>query len=422
MSATRLAEPLAETLFRRRLARGKEDAARRGERFGIAGQARPTGRLVWIHAASVGESLSILALIDSLMAQCPTFGCVLTTGTVSSTKVIQQRLPKGVLHQYLPYDFPAGVNRFLDHWRPEIGIWTESELWPRLIHETHRRQVPMVLANARISERSERRWRRLPSLAAALGSRFDLVLAQDDAIAERFRQIGWPAERISVAGTLRQDASPLPVDDATLSRLRRVVGGRPVWLAASTHQGEDSVIAQAHARILGTHPNALLILAPRHPERRDEVAAALRRVGLAARLRSQAALPSISEPAYIADSLGEMGLWYRLAPVSFIGGSLIDVGGHNPFEPLRLGSAIICGPDMRNFADIHRQLRDAGALREASDATAIADAVRDLFKTDIAATQLARARQFAHPDQAHGPVARTVREILARLDQDAPLP
>ena len=419
---SRISGPAWSAIFRRRLALGKEDPLRGQERFGMAGSTRRPGPLIWLHAASVGEAQSVLGLIDRLSEARCDVGFLLTTGTVSSARMLIDRLPNRTTHQYAPYDLHLPVRRFLDHWRPSVGIWTESEFWPRLMCETYRRNIPMLLVNARISERSTRHWRFAPGLAKALGSRFEKVYAQDGEIAARLRGIGFPASRIEVVGTLKQDAPPLPVDRSELDRFRKITSGRPVWAAASTHSGEEEIVAEAHAKILTQHPDAMLILAPRHPERAEACVEALAAHGIVVQQRSKVPFPDIHTQAYVADRLGEMGLWYRLASTSFVGGSLGSIGGHNPFEPARLNSALLSGPDMRNFAEIHRRLYDAGAIRTVSDATTMADAVLSLLMPGAATAQAALAAQVCFSDSSRSPMERTLQGILLHLPPSGPPP
>ncbi len=283
-----LAPPALRLLLKRRLARGKEDAARLGERMGIAGRPRPAGPLVWLHAASVGESLSTLPLIERVLARVPGAHVLVTTGTVTSARLMAERLPPRAFHQFVPLDAATWVARFLDHWRPDLALWIESELWPNLLRETNARGLPAVLVNARMTERSFRGWKRWPGAARGLLGAFRLVLAQNETYAGRFRALG--AARVAVAGNLKYAAPPLPADQAKLEALRAAIGGRPVWLAASIHPGEEEAVADAQTRLKHA-AGALGIVVPRHPEKGAIMAAAIRARGLAATLRSAGAQP-----------------------------------------------------------------------------------------------------------------------------------
>ena len=355
--------------LRRRLAEGKEDAARLGERQGIASRARPDGPLIWLHAASVGESLSLLEMIRRMGAERPDLHFLLTTGTVTSATLLATRLPDRTIHQFVPMDVRPWVRRFLDHWAPDLVVLAESELWPALIVECDRRAMPLALINARMTEASFRRWRRAGRGAVrAMLARMAHVQAQDEASAGRLRALGLPEDRLEVTGTLKEGSAALPHDEGERARLAAVTSDRQLWLAASTHPGEEAMALDAHAHAVRSWHRLLLVLAPRHPERGDEIEAALHEGGWSVARRSRGEEIGPLTQVYLADTMGEMGLWYRLCPVSFVGGSLVGVGGHNPFEPAALGSAILHGPNVENFAEIYARLRAAGAAREVTAA------------------------------------------------------
>jgi 3-deoxy-D-manno-octulosonic-acid transferase len=375
----------AERKLRERLAEGKEDPARIDERRGIAGRPRPDGPLIWFHAASVGESVALLELVRQLLDDHDTLSVLVTTGTVTSASIMADRLPDGALHQFLPLDARPFVRRFLDHWRPDIAVWTESELWPALICETKARGIPMVLLNARMSKASHDRWRFLRGMARSLLSRFDRALVQDGLTEIYLRRLGLPIDRMEVTGTLKEGAAALPVRTSELETMRAEIGGRPVWVAASTHPGEEERVLEAHRIVLRTNPRLLLILVPRHPDRGDEIASLLEADNWAFTRRSAGEGPEAEAPVYLADTMGELGLWYRLAPVSFVGGSWEPIGGHNPFEPAALGSAILHGPYVTNFVDIYQRLTEARAARLVSAPQTLAEAVDDLLSPDRAA-------------------------------------
>ncbi|HJS46309.1 MAG TPA: 3-deoxy-D-manno-octulosonic acid transferase, partial [Rhizomicrobium sp.] len=337
--------PVARLLLRRRAARGKEDWMRLNERLGISGQARPEGRLIWVHGASVGESLSALPLIEKLLEDATV---LVTSGTVTSAAMMSQRLPRGLsqgqskraLHQFVPLDTPHAVARFLDHWKPDAGLFVESDLWPNLILGAKARGVKLALVNARISARSAERWGWARKSVARLLAAFDMVLAQDDEAAERFRKLG--ARNVDVVGSLKADAPVLPVDEAALAQLRQAIGPRPVLLAAQTHPGEDETLLPAHDLLRARFPDLLTILVPRHTARGADLemlcgARACKRRSTGGQISPQTAV-------YIADTMGEMGLFYRLAPFCFLGGSLVPLGGHNVLEPAALHCAVLAGP------------------------------------------------------------------------------
>ena len=378
---TDLAEPALKIYLRRRAKRGKEDPARLDERLGRASHPRPDGPLLWLHAASVGEALSILPLVDRLRRDHPDFAILVTTGTLTSGRLLAVRLPRGVIHQYVPVDRRAWVRRFLDHWRPDVAVWVESELWPNLIAETTARAVPMALVNARMSEQTFKRWNVMKAHVAPLLAAFRVVLCQDETQASRFRALG--AAHARYVGNLKYAAPPLPVDQTAYEELAAAIAGRPLWLAASTHPGEEAIVATAHARLRKRFPKLLTIVVPRHPERGPEVAAMLSRRGLAVARRSAGEKLGDRIEAYVADGIGELGLFYRLAPVALVGGSLVPHGGHNPLEPAQLSSAILSGPHSFNFEAICERLAGAGALRRVAGADELADAVGFLLADEV---------------------------------------
>jgi 3-deoxy-D-manno-octulosonic-acid transferase len=375
----------ADRKLRERLAEGKEDGARLDERRGIAGQPRPAGPLLWFHAASVGESLALLELIRQMLDDREDLTILVTTGTVTSAGVMADRLPDRAIHQYLPLDARAFVRPFLDHWHPDVAVWTESELWPALICETHALGIPMLLLNARMSKASHDRWRFLRGMARSLLNRFDRALVQDDLTAIYLRRLGLPLDRMEVTGTLKEGAAALPVKSSDLEAMRVEIAGRPVWVASSTHPGEEEKVLEAHRIALRSNPRLLLILVPRHAVRGDEIAELLEAGDWTFTRRSAGDGPEAEAPVYLADTMGELGLWYRLAPVSFVGGSWEPIGGHNPFEPAALGSAILHGPYVTNFVDIYQRLTEARAARLVSAPQSLAEAVDDLLSPDRAA-------------------------------------
>jgi 3-deoxy-D-manno-octulosonic-acid transferase len=370
--------PLVMLYLLRRLASGKEDRARFGERCGKPGRERPRGPLVWIHAASVGEAVSMLALIDELVAARPAISVLVTTGTVTSGRLLASRLPAGrALHQYVPVDRPAYVRRFLDHWQPDIALWVESELWPNLIMETHARNVPLILVNARMSARSFQNWQRWPAIIRPMLGAFDLCLAQDVVQAERLRQLG--AKRALCVGNLKSAAGPLPASESELGRLAAQAAGRPLWLAACTHAGEEEAATATHHALKRRWPDILTLLVPRHPARAGSVAELCKAEGLTVARRSLGDPIASTTDIYLGDTLGELGLFYRLAGIAFVGGSLIPMGGHNPLEAALLDCAVIHGPDMSNCAGIARDLAAAGAAVTVRDATELAATVERLL-------------------------------------------
>ncbi len=375
---TWIAAPLVQAYLGRRLARGKEDPERMPERRGVASRARPDGPLVWLHAASVGEAQSSLALIDGLLARREDISVLVTSGTVTSARMLQQRLPPRALHQFVPVDVPSWIRRFLDHWRPDLALFVESEIWPNTIRETAARNCPLILVNGRLSLRSHDMWRRAaPGTIRALLGCFALCLGQTEEDCRRLAALG--ARRVEQPGNLKYAAAPLPFDQRELARLRKATAGRTPWLAASTHPGEEDVVADVHEILRATTPALLTIVAPRHPERGPEIEAMFCQRGLTVSRRAAGHALSRDTDIYLADTLGELGLLYRLADIAFIGGSMVGVGGHNPLEAAQLDCAILHGPDMANFQTIAADLRAAGAALEITDAADLADRLGELF-------------------------------------------
>jgi 3-deoxy-D-manno-octulosonic-acid transferase len=375
-AVTQFARPLAPVILRYRARRDKEEPARRNERFGIANISRPSGTLVWLHAASVGETNAILPLIDEL--QRARLNILLTTGTVTSARLAAARLSGNAIHQYLPLDVPDYVRGFLEHWKPDLGVFTESEIWPNLVIAAADREIPLAIVNGRLSKKSFRGWRKRPGLALPLFSRFNLVMAQNKLFELRFSQLG--ARHVMAYGNLKVDAPPPPVDAALKAELTSLIGTRPVWLAASTHADEERMMADAHKTIAATHASILTIIAPRHPARGPEIAAALKASGLQVCLRSSGRPLDAATDIYIADTLGEIGTLFALCPLTFMGKSLIaDGGGHNPIEPIRLGSGVITGPRWHNFEDAFKALLPAGGAIEVKSAIELGQVIARLL-------------------------------------------
>jgi 3-deoxy-D-manno-octulosonic-acid transferase len=360
-AAAGLASLVAEPILRSRARHGKEDLGRLGERLGHASTPRPEGPLVWMHAVSVGESLSLLPLIAALRAERPDVWLLVTSGTTASAKILAERLPAGAVHQYAPVDTPDSVRRFLGHWRPDVGLFVESELWPNLILAARDAGVRLGLISARMTMKSARRWSARPAAARTMMQSFTLLLAQDAATEQRLGALGG---RVDGRLNLKRLAEPLPCDPAELARLRGQIGPRPLVVAVSTHAPEEAMVAAAMA---GLASNPLVIIAPRNPERGAEVAKQL--------TSGQASRRSAGDPiepdtaVYIADTMGELGLWLRLAPFAVMGGGFDPaVGGHNPMEAARLGVGVLSGPQVANHAEVYAEMVDAGAAELASDA------------------------------------------------------
>jgi 3-deoxy-D-manno-octulosonic-acid transferase len=412
---TVLGAPAIHLYLRKRLAAGKEDAARFSERLGRASAPRPQGPLVWLHAASVGESLSMLPLIDRLLGDHSALSLLMTTGTVTSAQLMAERLPPRAFHQYVPVDRLGYVRRFLDHWKPDLALWAESEFWPNLVSETHRRGIPMVLVNGRISPRSFAGWQKARGLIAALLSDFALCLGQTEEDAARLRHLGAPGA-VSL-GNIKFAVPPLPVDAAEHASLTRALGERPRWLAASTHAGEEEIVAEAHTALAPDHPGLMSIIVPRHPERGAEITAMLRGRGFSVARRAAGEAVSATCDIYVADTLGELGLLYRLTEIAFLGKSLVPLGGQNPLEALRLGTAVLHGPHMGNFDKITSDMAAHGCAIEVADGPALARAVGALL-ADVPRRRAMAEAGLAYVEAEAGVVDR-VAERIGRLLSDA---
>jgi len=415
---TRPLGPLAVAYLKYRRNRGKEHPIRFRERQGIPSEPRPCGPLIWIHAASVGEATAILGLIQRLLQSRQELEIIVTTGTVTSADLLGKRLPPRARHQFVPVDMPHWVARFLNHWRPDLALWVESELWPNLVLQTQAHGVPMVLLNGRLSGRSYRRWRHCPGLIRPMLGAFHLCLAQDEQQAQRFRSLG--ARQVVAVGDLKSASAALDADRSELLQLRGWIGSRPLWLAASTHAGEEDIGSQVHRRLAVEHPGLLTILVPRHPARGDAVGAILGAAGLRVARRSRGEPPTCETEVYLADTMGELGLLYRLAGIAFIGGSLVPKGGHNPFEAARLDCAVLHGPDMSNCAGMAVALAAAGAAQTVTDAETLAQAVSALL-----VNPRLRARRAASASRVAAAGLGVLEAVLERLapwlDRLAPL-
>ena len=404
--------PLAPALIKRRLKLGKEDPARVGERRGVSDDVRPHGPLVWIHGASVGEVLAAAALIEKLRAL--NLRILLTSGTVTSAAIVAKRFPPDVIHQYVPYDSPRYVARFLDHWRPSLALFIESDLWPNLILASAARRLPMVLINGRMSQRSFPRWRRVSNTISALLGRFDVCLAQSQLDADRFAALG--SRNVVTTGNLKLDVPAPPADPAKLERLMSMTRGRPIVVAASTHPGEEEILIETHKTLAGFFPGLLTVIVPRHADRGGAIARTIEASGLHASLRSREELPTAATDIYLADTMGELGLFYRLAPIVFMGGSLVAHGGQNPIEAVKLGASIVHGPHVFNFTDVYEALDAAGGARRADSQEALVKQLGQLL-ADPKARDASLAASERVVEQLGGALERTLTALEPYLLQ-----
>ncbi|MGB3245029.1 MAG: 3-deoxy-D-manno-octulosonic acid transferase [Sulfitobacter sp.] len=390
-----------------------QSTERAREKLGHATAKRPgEGKLIWFHAASVGESLSVLALIDCMGRHLATAHFLITTGTATSAEIISKRLPPRTTHQFAPLDAPAPLRRFLGHWRPDAAVFVESELWPQMLRRTRDTGARMALVNARLSERSLARWRKRPAAARYLMGVFDLILTQNDAMAHALTELKVAENRIVQGVNLKSMSAPLPVDRDALAAAQTALGERPVWVASSTHAGEEESVLQAHRTLLERWPDLCLILAPRHPERGDAVRDLIVDAGLSYTRRTQGDAPG--HQVYLADTLGELGLWYALSDIVFLGGSMRPIGGHNPFEVAQAGALALSGNHVTNFAETFSEMEAAGAAQLVADASDLAAKVTALLEDDTRrAKSCAAARAFtaARADMLDDIAARLIRAL-----------
>lgn len=412
-AATRLGAPVGRLLVGLRRRAGREHPVRYRERFGRPGVPVPAdGPVVWIHAASVGESVAVLPLVERFAAAGA--AVLMTTVTVTAAAVLEGRLPPRAVHQFVPLDVAPFVDRFLDAWRPRLAVFVESELWPVAVSRLSARGIPLAIANGRMSDRSFRRWSRVAWLAGAMLRKVALCLAQTPLDGERYAALGVP--RVAVTGNVKFDAAAPEAPPAAAAALSAACAGRPVFLAASTHPGEDEAVIAAAGRLAAAVPGLLTVVAPRHPERGAEIAARAAAAGLAVDRRAGGALPGPTTAVYVADTVGELGTLYALSTVAFVGGSLVPVGGHNPIEPCRAGAAVVTGPQTANFRDVYGALIAAGAAVRVEDGAGLAAAVERLLVDDAA-----RARQVAAARAAVAHTAGAVARSFAALAPLVPL-
>lgn len=392
----RASTPLLEAYLMKRQQRGKEDPLRAGERRGAAARGRGTRPLAWFHAASVGESLSLLSVVTRVLRDAPDIDVMVTTGTVTSAKLMAERLPQGAFHQYIPVDHPSWVGKFLDHWQPGLVVWAESEFWPNMLLAVKARGIPAVLLNARMSEGSFRRWKWAKGSISSMLSAFSLCLAQNSAEAARLTALG--AKDVRVSANLKYAAAPLPADDGKLAALKDAYSRRKLLLWASTHPGEEEIALATHKALRGTFPDLSTVIVPRHPQRGTEVLSLAHKAGLAGSLRSRGEEPG---DVYIADTLGELGLFFRLCPLVVMGGSFADIGGHNPIEPGQLGCAVFYGPVMYNFLTISEDFLSARAAIQVQGRDDLVERLKAAFAdpasvAPVAAAALALTQQKSH--------------------------
>ena len=410
--ATWLMGPLLIGWLYWRALRGRDEAARLGEKRGQASVVRPKGDIVWVHAASVGETLSVLHLISDILAGYQSVTILLTTGSRSSAKIAGDYIAGQpniqLIHQFIPLDRRLWVNKFLDHWQPRLALFVESEIWPNVLTELAHRNIPTALVNGRLSLTSFRRWQKIPTIAASLLAHFSLIMAQDDTTKARLHQL--TDQPIHTPGHLKFDAPPLAANAAQLAALRQAIGQRTCWLAASTHAGEEAMVANAHSALQPAFTDLLTLIAPRHPERGDALASQMRAMGLSVKQRSKGELPTANTAIYLADTIGEMGLFFCVVNLVLVGGTLVAHGGQNPLEPARLDCAILHGTSTDNFAEIFNGLDKSGGAMMIENDAALAPIVQTLLSDNMLRQQIAQqATDYA------GNLRGTRQRVLALL-------
>ena len=411
---TWLIGPLTSILFRLRKRMGREDGFRKFERRGYAGMARPKGLLVWVHVASVGEMITVLPLIRKLLESHPAAQTLLTSGTVTSAKIANDNPHERIIHQYVPMDHPGFAKRFVKHWHPDIGLFVESEIWPNLMYQAEQNNVPLFLINARMSQNSFKNWKRFPNSVRHLLNQFDLILAQDNHSCVRYEMLG--ARRIISAGNLKYDTPPLPHKETELQNLSQAIGTRPIWLAASTHEGEELMAAETHKNLKNKYPGLLSIIAPRHPQRGDSLVKQLTELDLTIARRGESQAINADTDIYLADTIGEMGLFYRLSDIAFIGGTVTPQGGQNPLEAARLDSAIFYGPSNENFSEMFTLIKEVDAGREIFSQNDMTDMV-DLLLSDSDFRKKLKNNALKMIDKNAGATDQTLTAITPFLEK-----
>lgn len=415
---TGLLDPMVPLVLRRRVASGKEDGDRTQERRGYASRPRPPGPLVWMHGASIGESQVLLLLFEALKKERPDLSALITTQTRTSADLIARRSLPDLIHQVAPFDTPFSCKRFLNHWKPDLAVFAEGDIWPNLISHLDKRRIPRLLINARMTEKSFDGWMRFPALAKRLFGGFDQILAANTRTYDGLRQFA--GRSVKLVGNLKYAAPPLHADMDEVLKLKAVVGERPVLAALSTHPGEDEKLISAWKTLKTEIPDLLLILAPRHPERGSDILTLCEEAKTYH--RSEGGTPDPADQIWVCDTLGELGLWMRLSSLVFLGGGLpgSEVHGHNPIEPLKLDRLVLSFPDVSNFRQEFDDMVASGAAILVSDEDQlIAEAKPYLNGTKIynPPEKAERLRTYLSGEE---PLTRTRDAVLSRLKTGAP--
>lgn len=385
-SITSLSEPFLKKLMMKRLASEKESTDRYREKYGFPSAFRPNEKkLIWIHAASVGESQSALILIHALLSHYKNVHILVTSGTLTSAQIMEKKLPENTTHQFYPLDHPEWVNRFLDHWSPDLALWMESELWPNMLYEIKKRKIPAALINARMSEKSFSAWKYFKPFSRALLSCFRTVLCQTQKDRDYYTHLG--AHNVIVTDNLKYSAAPLDYNADDLNHLSEILQGKFICVYASTHDAEETMACRIHLKLKETIPNLFTIIIPRHPERGDVIDTQCRALGtnLNIKLRTdQHTPPTEKTDIYIANTLGELGLFYKLSPVAYIGRTMSadGGGGHNPIEAAQFGCAVIHGPNTQNLLEIFQELKTYNASIEIQNEEDFTDILEKLYSDE----------------------------------------
>ncbi|MFB0931294.1 MAG: glycosyltransferase N-terminal domain-containing protein [Ascidiaceihabitans sp.] len=405
----RVLQPVMRRVLAGRICKAKENAARAGERLGIATQVRPTGRVVWMHAVGLGEVLALRPLIVGMQQVAPDLNFVITSTARSSADVLGQNLPANTVHQFLPLDGPTYMAKFLDHWQPCLSIWSEQDIWPGAIHDCAARDIPLAYVNGRMDNKSTAKRARLAGLYKKVFGLFDLITVQDEQTAENLSSLG--GRDVRVTGSLKPAAEPLSVDVGMLATLQVALEGRKIWVAASTHCEDEAVLIDAQRELVKRDPSWLLILAPRAPARGDEIEGALVQAGLTCTRRSKGGQPDPSHSVWIVDSFGELGLWYRLAAAAFVGGSYGSLGGHNPWEAICLNLLVCHGPNVANFAKDYEVLDYSGASQPLPDDASSVPALVDF----VVQSQTTQANVGALVEDAKAALKPLVKDLIVMI-------
>ena len=405
-----VATPVLNWLYGRRVAQGKEIVDRKGERFGKPGRSRPEGKLIWFHAASVGETNSVLPLIKSYAEQG--HSVLFTSGTVTSAKIAQENLPKGAIHQFMPYDVKPIIKRFLEFWKPSAAVFVESEIWPASLHELEKRKIPTFLVNGRMSESSFQSWLRVRGMSKKLFGKIGLCFAQSELDAERFENLG--VLRVESIGNLKFDIEPLDYNKNSFDEIVTQLTDRPRWLAVSTHPGEEEVILTAHKMMKEKYPRLLTMVMPRHPKRGQELVNLFEARNLKVNHRSNQQPIEDADEIYIVDTLGEVGLFCRLSDIVLLGGSFVNLGGHNPIEPAQLNCVILTGPHTDNNKKIFQAYFEANAALKVNSAEELANTIQELLNAPEKVAELAdRATKIV--ESGRGALIRTKTKLDSEL-------